>query len=108
MEAFDTIYSTATGIGRSAVAIVRVSGPSCQLILRTMCPSTCFLDRRAVVARIVDLDGELIDFGMVIVFYAPRSFTGDDVVEFQVTGSRAVLTILLTTLSKFRATRPAE
>jgi tRNA modification GTPase len=108
MEASDTIYSTATGVGRSAVAIVRVSGPSCQLILRTMCPSACFLDRRAAIARIVDLGGELIDLGMVIIFYAPRSFTGEDVVEFQVTGSRAVLTVLLKTLSRLPATRPAE
>jgi tRNA modification GTPase len=108
MQAGDTIYSTATGIGRAAVAIVRVSGPSCQLILKTMCPGACFLDRRATVARIVDLSGELIDVGMVIIFFAPRSFTGEDVVEFQVTGSRAVVNILLKTLSRFPATRPAD
>jgi tRNA modification GTPase len=108
IEAGDTIYAAATGLGRAAVAIVRVSGPSCQLILRAMCPGTCFLDRRAAVARIVDLSGELIDLGMVIMFRAPRSFTGEDIVEFQVTGSRAVVNILLKTLSRFPATRPAN
>ncbi len=44
----------------------------------------------------------------MIFFHAPRSFTGEDVIEFQVTGSRAVLAALLKTLSCFPAVRPAE
>jgi len=107
-EAYDTIYSIATGMGRAAVAIVRVSGPSCQTILKKICPTVFFLDRRATFARIGELSGELIDLGIVIFFYGPRSFTGEDVIEFHVTGSRAVLTALLKTLSLFPATRPAD
>jgi len=57
--------------------------------------------------RILDHSSELIDLGVVIMFYAPRSFTGEDVVEFQVTGSRAVVAMMLNTLSRFPATRHA-
>jgi tRNA modification GTPase len=107
-ELYDTIYAVTTGLGRSAIAVVRVSGPSCYAILKTLCPGVCFLDRRATFARIVDHEGEPIDFGIVIFFHKPRTFTGEDVVEFQVTGSRAVLAALLKTISVLPATRPAD
>jgi tRNA modification GTPase len=104
----DTIFAVATGAGKAAVAIVRVSGPSCSLILRTTCPGVYFFGRRATITRIVGHTGELIDNGIVLYFPAPRSFTGQDVIEFQVAGSPAILAQLLRTLSNFPATRPAE
>jgi tRNA modification GTPase len=104
----DTIFAIATGAGRSAIAIVRVSGPACPTILAQMCPNARFRDRRATLVRILDQSRELIDQGVVIHFPVPHSFTGEDLVEFQVTGSRAVLAALVRSLSKFSTTRPAQ
>lgn len=50
----------------------------------------------------------LIDNGLVIFFKSPKSFTGEDCVEFQVHGGNAVVTALLNALSKIEGCRPAE
>ena len=74
---------------------------------RRMCPNAHFRVA-ATLVRILDQGHELIDLGVVIHFPVPHSFTGEDLVEFQVTGSRAVLAALVRSLSKFSATRPAQ
>ncbi len=104
----DTIFAISTGIGKSAVAIVRVSGPHCVQILDKLCPGNTFKDRVAVFAFIFDAQKLLLDRGIVIRFCAPRSFTGEEMIEFQVTGSRAVLSGLVRALGAFEGTRAAD
>lgn len=85
-----TIFALATARGKSGVAVIRVSGSEAfsigkilagrvpepgQFALRTL--------RRAT--------GEIIDQGLVLAFQSPRSFTGEDIIEFQIHGSRAVI-----------------
>jgi tRNA modification GTPase len=104
----DTIYAVSSGFGKSAVAVVRISGPQCSAILARLCPRATFNDREATLASLRDENQNTLDRALVIRFFAPRSFTGEDMVELQVTGSRAVLSGLLRALGHCPQTRPAE
>jgi len=104
----DTIYALSTTVGKSALAVVRVSGPQCGAILKRICQKNVFKDRRATVTTILDEDRNILDRSIVMSFPAPHSFTGEDMVEFHVTGSRAVIKSLLEALANCPLTRPAE
>ncbi|MCE1235337.1 MAG: tRNA uridine-5-carboxymethylaminomethyl(34) synthesis GTPase MnmE [Hyphomicrobiales bacterium] len=101
-----TIYAMASGGCPSGVAVVRVSGPSCRFVLETMV-GTC-APRVASLRSIRDRNGEEIDRGLVLWFPGPGSFTGEDTIEFQVHGSRAVARALAEALGSFDGVRPAE
>src|SRR5690606_15525641 len=64
--------------------------------------------RIAARARFRDADGEVIDDGLALWFPAPRSFTGEDVAELHVHGSRAVLAALIAALGRLPGLRLAE
>lgn len=92
----DTIAAIATAPGEGAVGIVRVSGPEAHRIADALFhpasgarPSTLGADRVAF-GRVLD-EGEFIDEGLLLLFRAPRSYTGQDAVEIQVHGGPAVL-----------------
>jgi tRNA modification GTPase len=104
----DTIYAVSTGIGRSAVAIIRISGPQCSAILKRLCPNATLRDREATLATLRDEDSNAIDRALAIRFTTPRSYTGEDMVELQVTGGRAVVSAVLRALARCPRTRPAE
>jgi tRNA modification GTPase len=104
----DTIFALSSGIGKSAVALVRVSGGECEKILRDICNRSTWTDRKVIYTDIFDNSGTLIDKGIVLFFKSPRSFTGEDMLEFHVTGGRAVKGALLNALAGFSDTRPAE
>lgn len=104
----DTIFALASGSLGCGVAIVRVSGPRVKSIAKRFCGS-------AIAARYVAYksirdprDGELIDTGLVLFFQAPASFTGEDCLEFQTHGSRAVVSRLLSALSAEDGCRIAQ
>ncbi len=86
-----TIAAIATPPGRGAVAIVRASGPGVAAIVdrvvRTRGP---LVPRVATLGEIVDVDGSTIDRGLALLFAAPASYTGEDVLELHVHGSPAV------------------
>lgn len=106
-----TIFALSSGIGRAGVAVIRVSGPSASEALRVLCRQD-FQPRIAKVSNIYELESDqLIDRGLVLWFPGPRSFTGEDIVEFHVHGGRAVVSTLLQALSKIsglRAANPGE
>ncbi len=103
----DTIYALATGSVACAVSIIRVSGPRAADIGRRF----CLVDLLPRVARYCDVrdpsSDELIDSGLVLLFTGPSSFTGEDCVEFQLHGSRAVVTRMLCALAVEDGTRIA-
>jgi tRNA modification GTPase len=102
----DTIFALASGVGRSAVAIIRVSGSqvrACLAGLIGFIPSP----RQAVLRSLRSADGP-IDQALVLFFPAPHSFTGEDIVEFQVHGSQAVISRLLEEIGRFPNCRLAE
>jgi tRNA modification GTPase len=103
-----TIFAPATAAGKSGVAIVRISGPNAGgavMALSGKMPRP----RVATRARFVDpADGTVIDDGLILWFPAPGSFTGEDVGELHVHGSRAVLAALIAALGRLPGLRLAE
>lgn len=93
----DTIVALATPFGRSAIALVRVSGPETRRVLGALAPSLPprLPARRPRLAPLLDAEGEAIDRALVTFFAAPASFTGEDVAEISVHGSPAVIAATL-------------
>ena len=79
-----TIAAIATAPGRGAVAIVRVSGPDAFAVAERLTGRRAEPGRIAI--RTLSLDGAILDRCVVLAFAAPRSYTGEDVVEFQCHG----------------------
>jgi tRNA modification GTPase len=96
----DTIAALATPLGRSAIALVRLSGDRTRGILARIAPELPpdLEERRPHLVSLVDGDGEPIDRGLVTLFAAPASFTGEDVAEISVHGSPVVAERLLRAL----------
>jgi tRNA modification GTPase len=111
-SALDTIAAPATPPGRAALALVRVSGPAAHAILRVVAPDLAEdpVPREATLARLRDAAGEIIDRGIVTVFRAPASYTGEDGVEISVHGGQIVVRRLLAALfaAGARPARPGE
>lgn len=103
----DTIFAPASGAGRAAVAIVRVSGPMTSRVVETVCGGP-LAPRVASLRTLKSATGETLDQALVLWLPAPHSFTGEDSAEFQVHGSRAVVSALLRRLGEFPACRLAE
>jgi len=93
-ETVETIVAIATAPGRGGVGIVRVSGPKSAKV-RDAVAGLGVEDRVATARRLRNSRGEVLDDGIVLFFRAPRSFTGEDVVEFQCHGGQAVLARVL-------------
>jgi tRNA modification GTPase len=90
----DTIAAIATPPGRGGVCILRVSGPRALALAATVAGALPPA-RQAALRALHDESGELIDRGLVLAFPGPHSFTGEDVVEFQLHGSPVVAAQLL-------------
>ncbi len=108
IEQSDTIFGLSSGAGRAGVAVVRVSGPAVANVCKAMCGLEKPTPRRALLRDIHAGDGGVIDRGLVLFFPGPDSFTGEDVTEFQVHGSLAVLAAIFETLSEIEGVRAAE
>jgi tRNA modification GTPase len=88
----DTIVAPATPPGEGAISIIRVSGTRALAIGERVAPTRQPLEsHRLVVVGLRSVSGELLDEGMKVEMHAPRSFTGEDVVELHVHGSRVVV-----------------
>jgi tRNA modification GTPase len=87
----DTIAAIATPPGKGAIAIVRLSGPRTRDLARRLVRSKEPLQPRiATRATIVDETGRALDRGLALLFEAPASYTGEDLLELQVHGSPVV------------------
>lgn len=109
MTPADTIAAIATPTGVGGVGIVRVSGPLVATVCRSLLGRS--LDpRRATYSRFRDSDGATIDQGLAILFPAPRSFTGEDILELHAHGGPVVLDLLLAAILRCgaRLARPGE
>lgn len=109
----DTIFALATAPGVSAVAMLRVSGPRARAAMRALSrrdddPAPRVATRRTLRAP---GDGAAFDDALVLWFPAPRSFTGEDIVEFHLHGGRATCRAALSALAAMeglRLARPGE
>lgn len=104
----DPIVALATPPGRSALAVLRVSGTGAfEVAMRVIRGFRAEPPRVARLASFLDGDGALIDRGLYLVFPGPRSETGEDTVEFQCHGGQVVPARLLAALEAAGA-RPAH
>ncbi|MDC0054569.1 tRNA uridine-5-carboxymethylaminomethyl(34) synthesis GTPase MnmE [Candidatus Pelagibacter sp.] len=104
-----TIYALSTGPGISGLAVIRISGSECKIILKKMTNNSNLEPRVATLKKINKINtNELIDEGIIIWFPGPESYTGEDMLEFHVHGSRAVIESIHSSLSKVKNCRLAE
>jgi tRNA modification GTPase len=89
----DTIIAPATPLGRSALAIVRMDGPRARALAEEW-SGRKLEERRSTRVRLTARDG-VIDDAVITLFVAPRSFSGNDLVEISLHGSPAVVERLL-------------
>ncbi len=104
-----TIFALSSGPGMSGVAVIRVSGKNTAYVVKKLTGSKLPSPRVATLKKFNKNGGkELIDEGVIIWFPAPNSYTGEDLAEFHVHGSRAVVKAMHSTISKIKNCRLAE
>lgn len=109
MAAIETIAAIATPPGRGGIGIIRISGPRvipiAQQILGKL-PAPRYADY----LPFLNADARAIDYGIALYFPAPKSFTGENVLELQGHGGPVVLDMLLTRILSLgaRLAHPGE
>ena len=104
-----TIYALSTGPGISGIAIVRVSGEDTKKVIKLLTNAELPKPRVATLRKINKINtSELIDEGIILWFPGPESYTGEDMAEFHIHGSKAVIDALHHSISKIENCRLAE
>ena len=104
-----TIFALSTASGVAGLAVVRVSGHLALTALKTISRKSHFDPNVLTRTSFYDSEnGNLIDRGLAVYFAKPKSFTGEDVVEFHIHGGRATVDLLIKTLSGINQLRLAE
>ncbi len=104
-----TIFALSSGPGLSGIAVIRVSGPNTKKVLKNMTISAIPSPKVAVVRKFINpKTKDLIDQGILLWFPGPESYTGEDMAEFHVHGSKAVIEAINLSLSKIEGCRLAE
>ncbi|MDA9613603.1 tRNA uridine-5-carboxymethylaminomethyl(34) synthesis GTPase MnmE [bacterium] len=104
-----TIYALSTGPGISGIAIIRVSGKNTKNVIELLTNLEVPRPRVATLRKINKINtSELIDEGIILWFPGPESYTGEDMAEFHIHGSKAVIDALHHSISKVENCRLAE
>jgi tRNA modification GTPase len=104
-----TIYALSTGPGVSGIAVIRISGQKTSEVIKLLTKKSVPEPRVATLRKINKINtSELIDEGIIIWFPGPESYTGEDMAEIQVHGSKAVIDALHTSISNIENCRLAE
>jgi len=107
----DTIVACATGPATGALAIIRLAGPEAIQIGQKVAPSKRRREsHRLELTEIFDPNNNLLDEAMIVEMHAPRSYTGDDVVEFHLHGAPIIVERVTHTLQEYgaRLANPGE
>ncbi len=107
-----TIYALSSGPGISGIAVIRISGTQTSNILKLVTKNNLPKPRIATIRKIINFENlELIDEGIILWFPGPDSYTGEDMAELHVHGSKAVVEAihkLLNNTKKCRIAEPGE
>ncbi len=104
-----TIFALSSGPGVSGIAVVRISGKKTKEIVKSLTNKGLPEPRVATLRKINKINtSELIDEGIILWFPGPESYTGEDMAEIQVHGSKAVVDALHSSLSDVENCRLAE
>lgn len=109
MTGRDTIAAVATAHGHAGIGVIRLSGAQAHAIAGAL-TGVALRPRRARYCAFLDADGATLDRGLALWFPAPRSYTGEDVVELQGHGNPVLLDAVLARLHQLgaRPARPGE
>jgi tRNA modification GTPase len=102
----DTIVALSTPPGRSGIAVIRMSGSDSLKLLRTMVSDESYNPTPNLLSlkNLIDPNtGETLDEALVCYFKAPRSFTGEDVVELHCHGSPVLVRTIIDLVLKLGA-----
>lgn len=104
----DTIFALSSAPGRAGVAVFRISGPRADTALLALTRKIPPNERHAEIRTLFDrVNDSIIDDVLVLRFLPPRSYTGENVVELQTHGGRAVIAAVLAALNMIPGLRPA-
>ena len=104
-----TIYALSTGPGVSGLAVIRISGKETRIAINKITGKSLPKPRTAVLRKFNKINNnQLIDEGILLWFPGPASYTGEDMAEFHVHGSRAVINEIQNSLSQIPNLRLAE
>jgi len=106
----DTIFALATAPGRSAVAVVRVSGPASRAALEALAGKGVRPRRATLRTLRRPGDGQVLDQALALWFSGPASYTGEDSAELHLHGGRAVIESVMEALGQLglRHAEPGE
>ena len=104
-----TIFALSTGPGISGVAIIRVSGPETSKVIELLTNKIIPSPRVATLRKINKINSsELIDEGIILWFPGPQSYTGEDMAEFHIHGSKPAIEALHASILQVENCRLAE
>ena len=103
----DTIFALASAPGKAGISIVRLSGPLAINVAEKLTKSK-LKEKQPNLRVIYDSDNHFIDQALILLFSKPYSFTGENVVEFHLHGSNAVVSSVIKLLCNFKGLRAAE
>ena len=103
----DTIFALASAPGKAGISIVRLSGPLAIIVAEKLTKSK-LKEKQPNLRVIYDSDNQFIDQALILIFSKPYSFTGENVVEFHLHGSSAVVSSVIKLLGNFKGLRSAE
>ena len=103
----DTIFALASAPGKAGISIVRLSGPLAINVAEKLTKSK-LKEKQPNLRVIYDSDNHFIDQALILIFRKPYSFTGENVVEFHLHGSSAVVSSVIKLLGNFKGLRSAE
>ena len=104
----DTVFAPASGLGRAAIAVIRLSGPRCGAVLERLAGPLPSPRRLSLRALRDPADGGLLDQALVAWMPGPHTFTGEDQAELHIHGGPAVRAAVLGALGREAGCRPAE
>jgi len=104
-----TIYALSTGPGKSGIGVIRVSGAETSNVIKNLTGKSLPKPRVATLTKIKKINSsEVIDEGLILWFPGPESYTGEDMAEIHVHGSKAVIEAIHLQISSLENCRLAE
>ena len=104
-----TIYALSSGPGVAGISVIRVSGSETSKVISKLTREVLPKPRFATIRKFKKINNnELIDEGILLWFPAPNSYTGEDMAEFHVHGSKAIVEAIQNSISQIDGCRLAE
>ena len=104
----DTIYALSTPTGKSAIAVIRVSGPASHKIVKKISTNKPKAPNQSFLNTIKTRDGTKVDKTITTLYKRPKSFTGENMAEISCHGGIAVINKIIKLLNQTKGIRIAE